>query len=484
MTPRNYRAARAARSALWLSAFLFMICARPAGAQSIDPQGRVAAAAPRIRTAAMESVVGYDALAELCDNYGNRLSGSDTLEHAIDWAAATMREFGFVNVHKEPIEVPVWVRNAESLSILDPAFHRVAMLGLGRSVGTGPDGIQAEVVRVANFDELAALPDDSVAGRIVLFDAPYEGYGTTVPYRADGPSAAAKRGAVAALVRSVGVDGLRTPHTGALHYAEDAPQIPAAAISYEDANQIHRMLARGDKVRVDLRMNAVTLKDRGSFNVVGEVPGSDLADEVVIVGGHIDSWDVGQGAQDDGVGCLLSMEAVRLIHALDLHPRRTLRVVLWTNEENGLRGGDGYALAHADETGEIFAAMESDTGNGLASGFRFDLRASALPEGATDAQLESAQARGVELLDQVSGWLEPLGAGKMVASHSGADAGALAESGVPGLGVQHDSTEYFRIHHTEADAFDLIRLPDMQKNAAAMAIMLYALTESDISLRP
>jgi carboxypeptidase Q len=458
--------------------------AAPTRASEVDPEGRLANAAELIRSAAFESRVGYEALGELCDNYGHRLSGTRTLEEAIDWSAAKMREFGFVNVHKEPVEVPVWVRNEESATILAPARHELSILGLGRSIGTGPDGITAPVVRVANFDELDALPDEAIAGRIVLFDAPWEGYGETVQYRGDGASRAAARGAVAALVRSVGPDGMRTPHTGALRYAEDVPQIPAAAVSFEDANQIARMIQRGDEVTLRLFMGAETREDALSYNVVGEIPGTDLADEIVVVGGHIDSWDAGQGAQDDGVGCLLSMEAVRLIHELELKPRRTLRVVLWTNEENGLRGGRAYARDHADEVGQHFAAMESDTGNGLADGFRFDLRAAAVGPDATAEELEAAQARGKEMLEQIGALLEPLGSGKIHLSYGGADIGPLAEAGVPALGVNHETTEYFRIHHTEADTFDRIDLRDMQTNAASMAIMLFALAEMDASLRP
>jgi carboxypeptidase Q len=470
------------RIALFLASLL--VLAQPAVASEVDPEGRLAPAAERIRAAAYESTVSYEALGELCDNFGHRLSGTETLEESIDWAADKMREFGFENVRKEPVQVPVWVRNDESATILEPARHELSILGLGGSIGTGPEGITAQVVRVANFDELDALEDQAIAGRIVLFDAHWENYGTTVEYRGRGASRAAARGAVAALVRSVGPDGMRTPHTGGLRYADDAPQIPAAAVSFEDANQIARMIQRGDEVTVHLSMGAETREDALSYNVVGEIPGTDLADEIVVVGGHIDSWDAGQGAQDDGVGCLLSMEAVRLIHELDLKPRRTLRVVLWTNEENGLRGGRAYARDHAGEVDRHFAAMESDTGNGLADGFRFDLRAAAVGPDATEEDLEAARARAKDFLEQVSALLEPLGSQRVQLAYGGADIGPLAEAGVPALGVNHDTTEYFRIHHTEADTFDRIDLRDMQTNAATMAIMLFALAEMDASLRP
>jgi carboxypeptidase Q len=467
-------------------ALLLGLGSHPAIAAKIDPEGRIAAAAGPLREAAAASNVGYETLAELCDNYGHRLSGTQTLEDAIDWAAGKMREFGFVNVHKEPVEVPVWVRNEESLEILTPAYHRLAMLGLGRSVGTTAEGITAAVTRVSSFEELDALPDESIAGRIVLFDAHFEGYGETVRYRSGGASAAALRGAVAVLIRSVGLDGMRTPHTGALRYADDAPRIPAAAISYEDANLITRMIERDDEVRVHLRMGAETREDTISHNLIGELRGHELPDEFVVVGGHIDSWDVGQGAQDDGVGCILSMEAVRLIHELALQPRRTLRVVLWTNEENGLRGGRAYAADHADEASQHFAAMESDMGNGRISGFRFDLREAALNgNGESDEEaLEAARQAGLQILEEFARLLAPLDASELILAGSGADIGPLATAGVPALGVHHDAADYFRIHHTGSDTFDRINAADLRSNAAVMAIMLYALAEMDASLRP
>lgn len=464
---------------LFALALLAAVAGPTAAAGVPDPEASVAHAAALLRDAAMQSNFAYEALAELCDEYGHRLSGSPQLEAAIDWAASRMRDCGLVNVHKEPVDVPVWVRNEESAQILSPARHDLAMLGLGRSVGTGADGIEAPVVRAESFDAFSALADEAVAGHIVLFDAPYEGYGETVKYRADGASEAARRGAVAVLVRSVGVDGLRTPHTGALRYAEDAPQIPAAAIAFEDANLIARMLARGDEVRVRLQMGAETLEDARSYNVMGELRGREFPDEIVVVGGHLDSWDVGQGAQDDGVGCVLSLEAVRLIQEVGLAPRRTIRVVFFTNEENGLRGGEAYVEAHAEEIDQHFAAMESDSGNGLASGFRLDLRAAGLDDPADEAALEAARAAGLARLEELAPLLEPLGSSEMVLSYSGADIGPLVEAGVPGLGVAHDSSEYFRIHHTAADTFDRIDLEDLRTNAASMAIMLYALGEMD-----
>ena len=282
----------------------------------------------------------WDRLAELGDTFGHRLSGSENLDAAIKWAASEMRRDG-LDVRLDPVKVPHWVRGAESLEIVAPGRHPLTMLGLGNSVGTPPAGIEAELLIVHSFRELDSA-GDSVKGRIVLFHVPFTTYGETVAYRSDGPSRAAAKGAVAVLIRAVGPAGLRTPHTGMLRYADGQPQIPAAAVSAEDADRLQRMQKRGTNVRLRLRMEAKFLPDADSFNVIGELRGRELPDEVVVVSGHFDSWDVGTGSTDDGGGCVVSWEAVRLMKKLGLRPRRTVRVVLFTNEENGLRGGLDY----------------------------------------------------------------------------------------------------------------------------------------------
>ena len=251
-------------------------------------------------------------LAELTDTFGHRLSGSDSLERAIDWAVATMKADGLENVRKEPVMVPKWVRGRESLELLAPIRQALPMLGLGNSTGTPPTGIEADVVVVRDFDDLNARAA-GVKGKIVLFNVPFTNYGTTVTYRSTGPSQAAKLGAVAVLVRSVGPPGLRTPHTGATRYEAGLPQIPAAAITTEDADRFQRLQDRGVNVRARLSMEAHFEPDSQSYNVVGELRGRELPDEVVLVGGHFDSWDVGTGASDDGGGCIATWEAVRMM---------------------------------------------------------------------------------------------------------------------------------------------------------------------------
>src|SRR6266536_2644573 len=309
-------------------------------------------------------------LAILTDTIGHRLSGSPQLERAIQWAVTEMKRDGLENVHTEKVIVPHWVRGNESAEIVEPAPHGMVMLGLGNSVGTRADGVQADEVAVHSFNELESA-SIQVKGKIVFYNVPYTAYEETVTYRSDGPSRAARLGAVAALVRSIGPPGLRTPHTGSTQYAADAPRIPAAAITTEDADRMQRMLDRGSRVVVRLRMEAHTEPDAESANVIGELRGREKPDEFVVVGGHLDSWDVGAGASDDGGGCVVTWEALRLMKKLNLRPRRTIRVVLWTNEENGTRGGAAYRDQHRAELPNHVMMLESDNGVFRPLGFGF-----------------------------------------------------------------------------------------------------------------
>jgi carboxypeptidase Q len=300
---------------------------------------------------ALGSTFAWDRLAVLTDAIGHRLSGTPALERAIQWAVAEMNRDGLDNVHTERVMVPKWVRGNESAEIVEPARHAIVMLGLGNSVGTPADGVQAELLVVHSFEELDSQ-GAAARGRIVFFNVPFTTYGETVRFRAAGPSRAARHGAVASLVRAVGPAGLRTPHTGALQYADDAPKIPAAAVSAEDADRLQRMADRKQKIVVRLKMDAHFAADAESANVIGEIRGRELPEEVVVVSGHLDSWDVGAGATDDGGGCIVTWEALRIMKKLNLRPRRTVRVVLFTNEENGGRGGLAYRDQHRAELGK------------------------------------------------------------------------------------------------------------------------------------
>jgi len=462
-----------------LSLLMLILVARSSAAVSALSASDYEEATGRILGAALLSNDAYESLAYLCDRFGHRLSGSETLERAIDWCVAEMAAAGLENAHKEEVRVPAWIRGAESARVLEPAAHELSILGLGRSVGTNGEPLQAELVVVGSFDELTALGVDGVSGKIVLYDVPYTGYGETVQYRGKGASEAARLGAVAALVRSVGPISYDTPHTGALRYAEDLPEIPSAAITIENSTMLRRMQERGERIVVELSMEARTEDDRLSHNAIAELRGRERPDEIVVIGGHIDSWDVGQGAQDDGTGCVLAMQAAQLLKRLDLRPRRTVRVVLFTNEENGLRGGEQYRDDHRDELERHVAAIETDTGNGLASGFRVDVRSDRLKgdEETTKAQQQELVEEVLRRLQPLRALLKPLAADAFVAAFSGADVMPIAKEGVLCFGMDHDTSQYFDVHHTAADTFDKIVKADLDQNVAILAVMTYLLAE-------
>ncbi|MBW3536023.1 MAG: M20/M25/M40 family metallo-hydrolase, partial [Gemmatimonadetes bacterium] len=376
----------------------------PSTSASQDEAKRYRDAADRIVAAALaDSAATWSRLAYLVDTFGPRFSGTVALERSLDWILSEMEADGLEGVRGEPVMVPHWVRGQESATLLSPRRHDLPMLGLGGSVGTPRGGIQAEVLVVGSFDELERRSDEA-RGRIVLFDAPFTSYGETVRYRSGGAVAAARAGAVGSLVRSVGPVSLQTPHTGGMAYEEGVARIPHAAITVEDASMLRRMQERGERIEIDLRMEATTLPDAWSRNVVAELVGSERPDEVVVLGGHIDSWDVGQGAMDDGGGSVAAWEAVRLLGELGLRPRRTVRVVLWTNEENGLRGATAYADAHAEETHVL--AMESDAGVFAPTGFGF-----------------TGSDEAYRIVSEIGTLLEGIGAGAILRGGGGADSG-------------------------------------------------------------
>jgi carboxypeptidase Q len=417
------------------------------------------AAADRLIDAATKDSSAWNRIAELTDTFGNRISGSDALERAIDWTLERMRADGLENVRGEPVMVPHWVRGAESAELVTPRRKPMAMLGLGGSVATPPAGITAPVLVVTSFDDLARRAAEA-RGRIVLFDVPFTEYRQTVAYRSGGASAAAKAGAVAMLLRSVASFSMNTPHTGSLRYDTTTARIPAAAITVEDALLLHRMQSRGVTPTVRLVMSAQTLPDAPSRNLVAELRGRELPDEVVVMGGHIDSWDVGQGAMDDAGGVVAAWEAVRLMKQLGLRPRRTVRVVGWTNEENGTRGGQGYRAAHAAEVDKHVFALESD--NGV---FR--------PLGIAAVGTDSALA----MLRRIAPLLARIGADSVLKGGGEADIGPLLAAGVPGAGLEVDGTRYFWYHHTNADTPDKLNPAEVARCVAVMAVYAYVLAE-------
>ncbi len=421
------------------------------------------AAANQLIDAAMSDTAAMEKLEFLCDHIGNRLSGSPSLDQAIAWSAAQMKKDGLENVSTPRVRVPHWVRGAESASIIGPVQRHLTILGLGGSVATPARGITAAVVSVATFDELERKGRSAIAGKIVLFNAPYVSYGRTVVYRHAGPSRAAKLGAVAALVRSITPLAAQLPHTGALEYSDDAPQIPAAALTIEDATLIDRLTRAGTPVTVHLEMQAHTEPDVDSANVVGEIPGSEKPEEVVVIGGHIDSWDVGAGAQDDGSGCITALEAARLIQRLGLKPRRTLRVVFWVNEENGGAGGNAYREWAGGQVKNHVAAIEMDGGAEKPVGFGVG----------AGPRTQSAVAR----LRDVGALLDRIGASSVTSGGGGADIAPLMREGVPGLALRTVGAHYFDWHHTAADTLDKVDLEDLRANIAAMAVMAYVLAD-------
>jgi carboxypeptidase Q len=415
----------------------------------------------RIIDAALKDSSAWRRMAELTDTFGPRLAGTEALEHALDWVLAQMKRDGLANVRGEPVMVPHWVRGAESAELVTPTRRKsLAILGLGGSVGTPPNGITAPVVVVSSFDDLDAKAAD-VKGKIVLFDVPFTNYGETVVYRGVGASRAAKLGAVAMLLRSVASYSINSPHTGGLRYDTTVAKIPAAAVAVEDAMLMHRVADRGQPIAVTLKMGARMLPDAPSKNVVAELVGREKPDEVVVVSGHMDSWDVGQGAMDDAGGFVSAWEAVNLLKRLGLTPRRTIRVVGWTNEENGLRGGQGYAKAHAAEAAKHVLALESDNG-----AFR--------PLGMGVTAGDSA----VAVLRQVGALLGRLGATAVTLGGGGADTGPLAQAGVPVGEPEVDGSRYFWFHHTQADTPDKLDPADMGKLVAVLAA--YAFVVADL----
>ena len=421
--------------------------------------------ANKLIDAAMADDAGLNRFEYLCYRIGNRVSGSQSLNKAIAWSVEEMKTAGLTNVRTIPVKVPHWVRGRESAAMLEPLEKPLFMLGLGGSVATPLEGITADVVAVSGFDELEKLGKRGVEGKIVLYDAPFVSYGQTVRYRMNGASRAANLGAVAALVRSITPHSLRDPHTGAMQYSASGPKIPTAAISVEDAIWIHRLTQTGQRVRVHLAMEAHFEPDADSADVMGEIVGREKPDEVVVIGGHLDSWDVGQGAHDDGGGVMAALEAVALMKKLGLQPRRTIRVVFWTNEENGGRGGVAYRKWAAEQVSKHIAAIEMDGGAERPIGF--DLSPG------NRAGWESIRDRAMAIGEL----LKPIDASSVVPGEGEADIEPLMAEGVPGFGLRTVATRYFDYHHSQADTFDKIVPDEFRRCTAAMAVMSYVLAD-------
>lgn len=426
---------------------------------------------------ALTSYESYENLRYLTKNIGARLSGSPQAAAAVEWSRQVMEEMDLDRVYLQEVMVPHWVRGDKEIGkIVNSKLigaTDVPICALGSSVGTGDTGMSAEVIEVKSFEELEKLGKKNVKGKIVFFNRPFDNthiitgaaYGGAVDQRGGGPVAAAKLGAVGVLVRSMTNDFQDVPHTGNTRYEDGVAKIPAAAISTNGAELLSKLLKQDPGLKFYMRMTCETLPDVLSYNVIGEIKGIEKPEEIIVVGGHLDSWDLGEGAHDDGTGCVQSIEVLRLMKDLGIKPKRTIRAVMFMNEENGLRGGRKYAeLAKAQGENHI-AAIESDAGGFTPRGFGID---------GNDAQYA-----------QVLTWkplLAPYGLHDLTRGGGGADIGPLKGQGTVALiGFRPDSQRYFDYHHTMIDTFEQVNRREMQLGAASMASLVYLISEYGLS---
>ena len=432
----------------------------------------------RLQQAALTSDYAYRQVAHLSNNIGPRLSGSAQAAKAVEYVASELKALG-CEVQLEKVMVPHWVRGEETAALVQfpgqaqNTTQKIVLCALGASVATPPNGVEAEVIVVRNFDELKSLPRDKVVGKIVLFNYPFdkqmaaegrggEAYGEAVVYRSKGPSEAARQGAIACLIRSVGGADYRLPHTGETDYANDAPKIPAGAVTTEDADLIADLVRQGP-VRMKLVLTPQTLPDVESANVIGDIKGSEHPEQVIVVSGHLDSWDLGTGAIDDGAGVAVSMEAANLVKKLHLKPKRTIRVIAWMNEENGLAGSKQYAKDHEKEWMNHFAALETDGGADHPLGINI-----------------KAKPEVKKIFAPIAAILQESGAGMLnLVEHCGADIGPMEKAGVPAFSPIQDSRFYFNYHHTAADTLDKIAPKELAENSAVVAVLAYALANME-----
>ncbi|XP_033339469.1 carboxypeptidase Q isoform X2 [Megalopta genalis] len=416
-----------------------------------------------IVSCSFKGVTWYE-LANFVDTFGPRFTGTKTLEKAIDYVLNKSLEFGLENVHGEPVSVPHWIRGQESATLLSPRNKKIALLGLGYSVGTPPEGITAEAIVVNSFKELEKRKHE-VPGKIVVYNERYVSYDETVKYRSSGASEAAKYGAVAALIRSVTPYSLYTPHTGMQRYAENVTKIPTACITQEDSVLLRRMSIRGKTIKINLKMEAKTLPDELSRNIIAEIVGSTLPEKVVVVSGHVDSWDVGQGAMDDGGGAFISWHALKLLKQLNFRPRRTVRLIMWTAEEMGLIGSSQYIKSHKAKENNLQFVMESDMGTFMPLGLEFT--------GTDEVKC---------ILEEIMGLLLPMGKMKLRSPQGGPDITSWVDAGIPGGSLWTQNDKYFYYHHSNADTM-LVENPDaLDRGTALFAAVSFVLADLSIDL--
>ncbi|XP_017555915.1 carboxypeptidase Q [Pygocentrus nattereri] len=403
----------------------------------------------------------YERLAAFTDTIGHRLSGSKNLDLAIKYMYNALKQDGLENVHLEPVKVPHWVRGEESAVMLLPRNHTLSILGLGSSVGTPKGGIEAEVLVVESFDELKRRANEA-KGKIVVYNQPFVSYSETVVYRTSGASEAARVGAVASLIRSITPFSIDSPHTGWQWYQPGVPQIPTACITVENAQMMARMARRGTRIVLQLTMGAKTLPDADSFNTVAEITGSEHPEQVVLLSGHLDSWDVGQGAMDDGGGVAISWEALSLVKDLGLRPKRTLRTVLWSAEEAGGVGAAQYYEQHKGNISNFDLVMESDLGTFAPIGLQFT---------------GSDKARAI--MKEVMKLLTPINVTSLEEHGEGTDIDMWMKSGVPGASLHTADSKYFWFHHSQGDTMTVQDPGEMNLCSAVWAVVAYVVADLD-----
>ena len=426
----------------------------------------------KIATTSLGQNKAIGMLTELCTKIGPRLAGSLQAARAVKWSNKKMEELGFQNVHKELVMVPHWMRGLkeDGFYFVDQSGkkNKLHLTALGGSVGTPKKGITAEIIEVKSWEELTAF-GAQVKGKIVFFNRPMDrslislgaAYGRAVDQRSKGGIEAAKLGAAAALVRSLTTRNDDVPHTGSMMYLDSIPKIPTAAISTNDANILSVLLSKGKKITVSMKLSCDTLPAVESANVIGEIVGCEKPNEVVLIGAHLDSWDKGQGAHDDGAGCIHTLEAVRLIKELGLKPKRTIRAVLFMNEENGLNGGLTYAAKERPGEKHI-AAIESDAGGFSPRGFSVN------------------DSIAMVKLSKYAPLFSFIGADHIKYGGVGSDIGPLVQKGVTGIGLSVDGQRYFDYHHSDNDTIDKVNERELALGAAVEAIIAFVIAQEGL----